>query len=176
MSLSYGEATQLGPNADALIANPFVFTATTIEPSLLEIYAGAHGLAITSCGVIVVTACTGTAAVITLQRRPRPGVEASEVDFGTIPLNATNGATVGNVVESVFQTYAENASGVSQIEIPPGQSFVMDLSTAMGTAGVIIPFANGYRYPIGSKKVSTTGELIGGDSVASKFNVNITAS
>jgi hypothetical protein len=75
----------------------------------------------------------------------------------------------------VFESYAENASGVAEISIPPGQSFVMAITTVC-TAGTAIPFANGYRYPSGSFKVAAAGESLPSPSTKKLFNVNITAS
>jgi hypothetical protein len=174
-SQSYGDATQVGPGSNVLLANAVIdFTAT--EDTVVEVYAGFDGLVITSCGVQVVTAFTGTAGVITLQRRPVSGVEGAEVDIGTIPINATNGATAGNLIRSVFESYAEDASGVGEIKIPPGQSFVLALTTDMGTAGTAIGFVNGYRYPSGSFKVAAAGESLPSPSTKTLFNVNITAS
>jgi hypothetical protein len=176
-SQSYGDATHIGPGFNVQLQNARI-EVTLPEPTLLEIYGGVDGLGITSCGVQVVTAFEGTAGVITLRRRPVPGVDSplADIDIGTIPINATNGATAGNLIRSVFESYAENASGVAEISIPPGQSFVMAITTVMGTGGTAIPFANGYRYPSGSFKVKAAGEALPSPSTTKLFNVNITAS
>lgn len=177
-SQSYGDATQLAPGHNIALADAIVSLAATAEPTIVEVYAGFDGLGITSCGVQIVAAAVGSDAVIELQRRPIAGVEANEVPIGTITVGLTvgNAATPGDVIKTVFEGFAENASGVPEIGIPPGQSFVMAVTTAVGTSCTVIPIVNGYRYPSGSLKVATLGENLPLPSTSTLFNVNITAS
>jgi len=174
-SQSYGDATQLAPGFNINLTDA-VHDLVGLEPTLVEVYAGTDGLGITSCGVQFVTAQVGTSAVITLRRRPVAGVEGSDVDIGTLTLDDVSGVAAGNVMRTVFEGFAENASGVAEIGIPPGQSFVMAVTTVTGTSGKIIPIVNGYRYPSGSLKVAAAGEDIPLPSTSTLTNVTITAS